>query len=271
MYLSDIHTHSQISFDSTAPLLSMAEAAISAGLDELCVTDHCDLLDADGRPNRSFDWAGAWAQYRRVLPAVTGRLTLRLGIELGSIPYAPDTARSILAQGGDDVDFVLGSVHNWVGIQDNRDLFCADYANAPELCRAAMENALDTSWRMVNDCADCYDSLAHIVYPLRYMRLAGQHLTMAPFEEQVRAIFTRIARTDHALELNTWKGVDTEIWSPLLRWYKQCGGKYITLGSDAHAPEDVCKGIREVIPLIKAAGFEYVTTFEKRRPILHKL
>ena len=44
MYCSDYHTHSQLSPDSSAPLEQMAQAAVEAGLDELCVTDHCDLL-----------------------------------------------------------------------------------------------------------------------------------------------------------------------------------------------------------------------------------
>ena len=37
MYLADFHTHSQISFDSTAPLDDMALAAVGEGLAELCV------------------------------------------------------------------------------------------------------------------------------------------------------------------------------------------------------------------------------------------
>ena len=146
-----------------------------------------------------------------------------------------------------------------------------NYTNNPELCREAMQNALDSSWALATQCPDCYDSLAHLIYPLRYMRRDGQALTMAPFEEQVRALFTQIARTGHALEVNTWKGVDIEAWLPLLRWYRECGGRYITLGSDAHAPADVGKGIPEVIELLKAAGFGHVTTYEKRNPVLHKL
>lgn len=271
MYLSDIHTHSQISFDSTAPLTRMAEAAIAAGLDELCVTDHCDLLDADGNFDDRFDWPGAKAQYRAALPAVEDRLTLRLGIELGSITYAPEAARRILAEGGGEVDFVLGSIHNWIGDRNNHDLYYTDYTDDPALCRAAMENALNSTWDMVANCPDCYDSLAHIIYPPRYMRRDGQTLTLDSYEEQVRAIFRRIADSDHALEVNTWKGVDIDAWLPLLHWYKDCGGKYLTFGSDAHAPADVGKGIREIIPLVKAAGFDQVTTYEKRRPVLHKL
>ena len=66
MYLCDIHSHTKVSHDSTAELSDMARAAISAGLRELCVTDHHDLLDFDGRPAPPFDWPAAKAQYRAV-------------------------------------------------------------------------------------------------------------------------------------------------------------------------------------------------------------
>ena len=270
MYLSDTHTHSQISFDSTAPLPDMARAAIDAGLSELCITDHCDLLDADGNLDDRFDWPGSKAQFYETLPQVEGQLKLRLGIELGSLSYRPDLARRILAEGGSEVDFVLGSVHNWIGMRDNHDLYYTNYTD-PALCRAAMENALESTWDMVANYPDCYDSLAHIIYPLRYMRRDGQNLTLDSFQEQTRQIFAKIAATDHALEVNTWRGIDVAPWLPILRWFKECGGKYVTLGSDAHDPGNVGKGIREVAELVKAAGFDHTTTYEKRRPVLHKL
>lgn len=271
MYLCDTHIHSQVSFDSEAPLTDMAQAAISAGLRELCVTDHSDLLDANGIFDDFFDWPGAKAQYHELLPRVEGNLTLRLGIELGSIVYSPEASRRIIAGGGEDLDFVLGSTHNWIGERENHDLYYTNYTNDPSLCRRAMENALASTWTMVAEYPDCYDSLAHLIYPLRYVRRDGQELTMDSFEEPVRQIFTEIARTDHALEVNTCRGIDVDAWLPLLRWYRECGGKYVTLGSDAHTPADVGKGIQEVIPLIRAAGFDHITTYEKRRPVLHKL
>ena len=49
MYYADYHTHSRLSPDSDAPLLDMAEAAARAGLSELCITDHYDLVEMDGK------------------------------------------------------------------------------------------------------------------------------------------------------------------------------------------------------------------------------
>ena len=126
MYLCDVHTHTLISHDSRAPLEKQAEAAAAAGLSELCVTDHCDLLNSRGQPVTFFDWPAAKEQYRRVKAAFTGRLELRLGLELGSAPLDPAAARSILAEGGGELDFVLGSLQamETQGVLDN-----ASYSN----------------------------------------------------------------------------------------------------------------------------------------------
>ena len=271
MYLCDLHSHSKISPDSEAELLDTARAAIAAGLSEFCVTDHCDLLDLDGNPCASFDWPAARAQFHAVRSALGDKLTLRLGIELGSAPADPAAARAILAQGGEELDFVLGSLHNWIGEEGCRDLYFSDYGKTPALARKAVESTLTHTWTLVSQCPDCYDSLAHIVYPLRYIHRDGVSLTLADYEEQVRQIFTEVAKTDHALEVNVCRGRDLDCWPPLLRWFRECGGRLVTVGADAHRPEDVAKGIPEALQMLQAAGFDCVTTFAGRKPVLHKL
>jgi len=271
MYLCDIHSHTKVSHDSRAELSDMARSAVAAGLRELCVTDHCDLLGLGGEPVASFDWPASKEQYRAVKRELGGALALRLGIELGSAPYDVDTARSILAQGGEELDFVLGSLHNWIGMEGGRDLAMSQYRDNPELSRRAVESTLDHTWTLVTRYPDCYDSLAHIVYPLRYIHRDGMDLSIGDYEERVRAIFTEVAKTDHAIEVNVYRGKDLASWPPLLAWFKECGGRLVTVGSDAHRPEDVAKGIPEGLKMLKAAGFDCVTTYERRRPALHKL
>lgn len=271
MYLCDIHSHTKISHDSRALLPDMARAALDAGLREFCVTDHCDLLDLDGQPTASFDWPASKQQFHDVRSQLGDRLVLRLGIELGSATAHPETARAILAQGGEELDFVLGSLHNWIGTEGGRDLYYSDYGKTPGLARKAVESTLAHTWTLVAQCPDCYDSLAHIVYPLRYIHRDGVEMTLADFEEQVRAIFTQVAASGHAIEVNTCRGQDLDCWPPLLRWFKECGGELVTVGADAHRPGDVARGIPQALDMIKAARFGYVTTYERRRPVLHKL
>ncbi len=269
MYFCDIHTHSLLSPDSSAPLADMARRAVSLGLDELCVTDHCDLVDGMGRPVTHFDWPAAREQFHRVQAQVGGQLLLRLGLELGSAVYDPATARWILKEGAPQLDFVLGSLHNWLGERDHIDLYYTDFTGNPDLARHCVEHCLRHTWTLVKDCPDCYDSLAHIIYPLRYIQRDGISLTLDGYEEPVRTIFTQIARTGHALEVNTCRGRNLAEWLPLLRWFRECGGEYVTLGSDAHRPQDLGKGLREAAALLSQAGFRYVTTYERRKPVPH--
>lgn len=271
MYLCDMHSHTKISPDSEAELADTAQAAVRAGLQEFCVTDHCDMLDLEGKPVTSFDWPAAKAQYHGVKQALGGSLILRLGLELGSAPYDPEAARAILDQGGGELDFVLGSLHNWIGREGGRDLAFSDYRDHPELSRQAVESTLEHTWTLVTRCPDCYDSLAHIVYPLRYIHRDGGTLSIADYEERVRAIFAEVAKTEHAMEVNVCRGKDLEPWPPLLRWFRECGGRLVTVGADAHRAEDVARGIPQALEMIKAAGFPDVATFQGRKPVLHKL
>ena len=230
MFLCDIHSHSKISHDSKAELFDTAQAAIDAGLQEFCVTDHCDLLGLEGEPVTGFDWPAARAQFRAVKAELGDRLTLRLGLELGSAVSDPDEARAVLAQGGDELDFVLGSIHNWIGMEGNLDFYFSDFHDNLALARRAVESTLDHTWTLAAKLPDCYDSLAH----------------------------------------NVCRGKDIAPWPPLLRWFRECGGRLVTVGSDAHRPEDVAKGIPQALDMVRAAGFDGVATFAGRKPILHK-
>ena len=44
MYLADYHTHTQFSPDAQDSMTAMAQAAIRAGLDEICFTDHVEPM-----------------------------------------------------------------------------------------------------------------------------------------------------------------------------------------------------------------------------------
>ena len=44
MYLADYHTHTRFSPDGSATMTEMAQAALDAGMDEICFTDHVEPL-----------------------------------------------------------------------------------------------------------------------------------------------------------------------------------------------------------------------------------
>lgn len=266
MFLADYHSHSICSPDGHVPLSEMARSAVDAGLAELCLTDHCDLLDYHGNPVHTFNWAPIEEQLRLARPQFEGRLILKMGLELGEAWENPKLAAQIVSH--PELDFVLGSIHNLSSVEGGIDLGMVHYESEDQ-CRAVLEKYMDTMEALVE--LPCFDILAHVVYPLRYMGRDGFVLTLEPYEQRLRKIFSRLISQGRGIEFNTHRGKDIEIWRWILELYKDCGGTLLTLGSDAHHPPHVAAGFYPAVNLLKELGFHQIATYEKHRPALHEL
>ena len=263
MYLTDYHTHTKLSPDGSVPLAEMAEAAVAAGLNELCITDHCDLLELYGEPVDHYDWPPALEQYAAVAPRYAGKLTIRLGLEFGMAHLNPEASRAILDR--PELDFVLGSIHNLCPQKGGTDFYYVDYPD-PAACYAALDDYFASM--AILAATPCYDVLAHIIYPLRYMEAP---VSLEGYYDRIRAILRTAVENGRGMEVNTYRGRTVAEWKPILELYRDCGGEILTVGSDAHIPGGVGKGIREAMELIAGCSFRYVCTYDKRKPVFHKL
>lgn len=270
MFLGDLHTHSLCSPDGAFSMLDMARSAQKAGLTYLCVTDHCDLLDLNGVFTLDYDHAPCREEFQRAVAGLPQGLTLGRGIELGEAYERPDVARAILSD-APELDFVIGSVHNFSRVMGKQDFYNADYKD-PAMCHTALDDYLD-SLLALSQLPECYDALAHILYPLRYMHRAGQDVSLAQrdYPERLNVILGHVAQAGKALEVNTWRGRTVSEWEPLLRQFKAQGGEYVTVGSDAHHVQDVGKGVAAAYELMKTCGFRYTAIYQNRRPIMEAI
>ena len=271
MYLIDYHTHSQLSPDSQAPLELMAQAAVGAGLRELCVTDHYDLLDENGRRTAPYDWAPAIRQYDETAAKMAGHLTMRLGLELGSAQVEPSLSAEIYRESR--ADFVIGSLHNWSpeSAHHGTDFYYTPYHTGAD-CYAALDDYFDSMEKLA-PLRDCYDVLGHVIYPLRYMTEVPQEQfpTLERYHDQLRRIFRTVAEVGRGIEVNTYRGRTVRDWVEVLKLYRDCGGEIITVGSDAHAPESVGKGAKEAYDMLRELGFSHVTIYHRHQPEWIKL
>ncbi len=270
MFFGDVHTHSLCSPDGKYTMLEMARAARRNGVNYLCLTDHCDLLDLNGAFTPDYDFGPCQAAFAQAQEQLPEGLRLRRGVELGEAYEDPDTARKILAS-DPALDFVIGSVHNFHAMMDKQDFYNADYRD-PEMCRAALDDYLDSMLALA-DLPDCYDTLAHILYPLRYMRKAGQDVSFArgDYPDRLAVILRKVADHGKALELNTWRGRTVDEWAPILRQFKVLGGEYVTVGSDSHDLEHIGAGVRETYELMRACGYRYTAVYENRKPVMEAI
>lgn len=270
MYLADYHTHSRISPDARTSMATMAEAAIAAGLDEICFTDHVEPIEWGTVHLRRtpYDWDALTAEFQRARAAVSGRIVVRLGVELGDAPWSIETAERMMAS-APELDFAIGSVHMLSERFHGQDLYFFDPKDEAQ-AREGMADYL-TQVRRLAQWGE-FDVLGHLTLPLRYLNEnRGFHLSFDGFEQEIGEIFELLIAGGRGIELNTNRGntpLPDEKW---LRLYRECGGEIITLGTDAHSPEYVGCAIRERQQLLKECGFRAFCTFEKHHPIYHEL
>lgn len=263
-FASDCHNHSSCSPDGNDTPAEMCARAAELGLYAYTLTDHCECQNYEDRYRARVE--NAWAEMERAAEHAAGTRFLR-GIELGQPNQDEKAAAEALA--GREYDFVIGSVHNIRGFED---FFFLDYTGVQgdfidELLRTYFEELSEViAW-------GGFDSLGHLTYPLRYIE--GEHgipVDLSRHSASIDRVFTALVRAEKALEVNT-SGLRQKIGRtmpdlPLLKRYRELGGRLVTLGSDAHSTADLGKGIDEGMELLKQAGFSEFAVYEKRGPVL---
>lgn len=270
MYLADYHIHSRISPDARDPMTALAEAAIAAGLQEICFTDHVEPVAWGGTDLREdYDWAALAAEFDSAKAAAGDRITLRLGIELGDACWDFAHTEKLL-RGAPPLDFIIGSVHMLSERYNGLDLYYFD----PQTEEEAYDGIADYLGQ-VRKMAEWgrFDVLGHLTLPLRYLNEnRGWNLSMDRFEDEITDIFSILDRGGAGIELNTNRGgtpLPDEKW---LRLYRDIAREpAVTLGTDAHSAKFVGRAVRERQELLRRCGFERFRAFEKRQPIWHSL
>ena len=268
MYLADYPTHSTCSDDGRNTMTEMAAAAAAAGLDEICLTDHVDIVNWLGQQVQEHSWDNAVEQHAAAREALGGRIKIQLGAELGQA--TEDFARADrFLDAAPPLDFIIGSLHNLSWEYERKD-FCT----LEEIDEAFARQAIGTYLaEMLELCKwGRFSVIGHMTLPLRYFNEnLGMEMTFAGFEDALAEIFKTIIPKGIGIELNTNRGNTPLPDREILQLYRDMGGELITLGSDAHTPEFVGCVIPDRQRLLRDCGFRYFATYEQLNPIYHKL
>lgn len=268
---ADYHLHSYFSGDSQAPMEDMIQRAVSLGFTEMCFTEHMDI----GFPVSEEYPAGLFEvnidsylyellKYRRQF---SDAIKLRFGIELG---LQPDLSRQIAACAkSHGFDFIIGSTH----VVNHKDPGFPSYyegITTEEGYRAYFQEILNSVRSFEN-----YDIYGHIDYVIRYSKEKDANYCYDRYADIFDRIIDALVENGKGIEINTG-GLDKGLkeqhpCTEFLRRYRKKGGEIITVGSDAHRPEDIGRHFDRAADVLKECGFDYYCTFEKRMPIYHRL
>jgi len=241
----DMHVHTKHSCDSQATLEDYCAQAIRTGVDTLCFTDHVDYNPNDNGYGY-YDSGAFFGDFLPLKEKYHKKLTLLCGIEFSE----PHLYRAELAALSKlPYDFILGSVHYWY-----RDMFPSRMVKEgvpAEVCYARYWDEV-----LAAVTAGGFDALAHMDFPKRY------YGTLIADTGKVHEICEAMLRNHLCPEINTSslrKNVEEPMpGKEILSIYKSCGGKYVTVGSDAHSPCELAAGNAQARELIDYFGFEEI-------------
>lgn len=260
----DYHIHSKFSLDGEMPIKEICEKAVEIGLDEIAITDHLDIDWPD--PKYNFEMPDTEKYIKEIESCkknYQGRLIIKTGIEIGLQPHVLEENKKIIESY--PFDFVIASVH----IIQRMDPYQGDYfkGKTKEECyRLYYKETLD----LINEYSD-FDVLGHIGYIRRYFPAPYEKGDNLLHLELIKDILKVLIKKGKGIEVNT-SGYKDASQSPLppakvIEAYKNLGGTIITIGSDAHSSDEMGFGLDAGIKAIKKSGFNYISSFTKRKPL----
>ena len=265
MYLVDYHVHSDISEDSSSSMWEMARAEAAAGIKCMCFTNHCDLFrwqDDTPNPRCRVITRESTEKLAALRAEQTPPLEICIGMELGEGHRDPALAAELAADPA--LDFVIGSLHLLPGVGD----FYWQHYRSAEQCEALFDLYLDELLAIAP--LDFYDVLAHLGYGRRYMLRDGVDaaMTLERFGEKIEHLLRIVIDKGRGLELNC-SGIGTGAGpfpgDETLKLYRALGGETVTLGSDAHRPDQAGQGLTEGLEVLRRCGFDRVAVYRQRK------
>ena len=268
----DLHVHSNYSTDGEMTIEQACEKAINLGLDGIAITDHLDFDfphdEGESFPLIDFKKYGRHIERLRNIYDKTSFKIFK-GIEAGIQPHVIKETSDIIKKF--DFDYVIASVHIIEGMDPYKGMYYKDKTK-----KEAYEKYLLKIIEMINNFED-FDNVGHFEYIIRCACYDDKMLRYNEYSDLFDEIFKLLIRKGKGFELNTGSFRDNpgikaaEFDFCILKRYRELGGEIISLGSDAHNTCYIGYKFPYFKELVKQAGFNYLTFFEKRKPLFEKI
>ena len=249
----DSHTHTKFSADSKMLAVDAINRAESLGLG-IVFTEHFDY-DLKGFQFEPADYMSEYKNFRGE--------KVRLGVEIGLTENSREVNKNFVTKA--DFDQVIGSIH----ILDGEDIFLEKFFTGKDKF-SVYTNYFTVMAReaAVND----FDVLGHIDYICRAATYDDKSISYDIFKNEIDNVLKTITGREKVLELNTRRLADSRVLDelkPVYAAYKKFGGKYVTIGSDAHRVEVIGNYFKDAVRFIDELGLTVVNFKHRKINLTH--
>jgi histidinol-phosphatase (PHP family) len=257
-YAIDYQVHSVRSHDGHASILEQCERGIQIGLDEIGFSEHKDFDPVDPVVDY-FDYDAYMGEIDTARQRFGRALRIRAGVEIDYQAWFEDKIGSYLDK--HPFDFVIGSVH----YVDREMIMTPEYNRS-----RGVQRAYGDYFDAVRDSVQTglIDILGHLEYANRRGIAAWGAYDPEPYRATLEALFHQMIPRQVALEINT-AGLHQNIGTTYpceqtVALYAACGGSLLSLGSDAHYPDQLGHAYSTAAQIALANGLTEVCTWENR-------
>jgi histidinol-phosphatase (PHP family) len=275
----DYHIHPDFSHDAEGSIDDYCTRAVEIGLDEICFTTHyepdparsnIEYVRVDGRmqPVES-DWPEAYFAAIQAARARFPRLVVLAGVEVGYDPGLVGAISDFL--GRHPFDFVLGAVHSLDSIcltsKDELECFRTEFLpQGPEkVAEHYFHDLRSAAGSQLFDCLGHLDIYRKYVQPLFDSRFTQAVDSLMP------SVLKFVAESGTGIEVNSsaLRRGNAEPYpaAHILRMAWDSGVRVFTVGSDAHRPADLGKGLESAVQALEALGAD-PARFRRRKLLL---
>jgi len=274
MTMIDYHIHPSYSNDARGSMEEFCKAAVQKGLQEICFTTH---LDADPVRQDGFvtvrgekvsiysqDWLEDYESSIRTAGDAFEEqdLKVKLGVEVdlypGVVEQLPEAFHST------NFDLVIGSVH----LIDHKAISLKE--EALEIFREYELSELgDHYYSLIMDSLESglFDIVGHLDIYRRYGEVYYGEDIHSLWEPHLEELSRSMKMHEVGFEVNTssWRRGLKEPMpaTPLIQALLKRGIDIVTVGSDAHGPEEVGSGIDGAIEILRKSGLQAVSLFDR--------
>ena len=252
----DSHMHTKFSADSEMLAADAIDKAASLNLG-VVFTEHFDYGVTNDDGEFTFDPAAYMSEYKNLRGD-----NVRLGVEVGLRKFARAANAEFIATA--DFDLVIGSIH----LVDDLDIYYPDFYAGKDKTTAYKKYFE----QMADEAAIAdYDVLGHIDYICRAAPYDNLEIDYATFKAEIDEVLKIIVERGKVLELNTRrfdKARAIEELVPVYKKYWELGGRFITIGSDAHRVAAVGNYFEQALRFAKKLDLTPVTFCERRLEVI---
>ena len=252
----DSHMHTKFSADSEMLAADAIAKATSLNLG-VVFTEHFDYgVEADGR-----EFTFAPATYMSEYKNLRGD-RVRLGVEVGLRKVARAANENFIAQA--DFDLVIGSIH----LVDDLDIYYPEFYTGKDKTTAYKKYFQQMAEEF--SLAD-FDAAGHIDYICRAAPYDNPEIDYPTFKKEIDEVLKIIVGREKILELNTRrfdKVSSVKELVPVYKKYRELGGQFVTIGSDAHKVAAIGNYFKRALDFIQELDLTPVTFRERKLEII---